>query len=113
MRKKYFLKGIWDPPQFEKDCFGNPPAIALIKRDVNQIISSLRFQSLRRYFHQRFWEQETMDAEYSERIEGLPRIESLADHSWHVADIVLLVGVHFRMLDLGKCAQMAVLHDKL
>jgi len=68
---------------------------------------------VRRYLNQKYWEKETADALYSEKIDSLPRIESLADHSWHVADIVLLVGAHFTKLDLNKCVQLAVLHDKL
>jgi 5'-deoxynucleotidase YfbR-like HD superfamily hydrolase len=113
MEKKYFLKGIWEAPKYEEDVFGLPPSRALVKKDVTLILWSLRFQSLRRYFNQKFWEKESLDAFYSEKIDSLPRIESLSDHSWHVADMVLLIGVNFEKVDLGKCAQIAILHDKL
>jgi 5'-deoxynucleotidase YfbR-like HD superfamily hydrolase len=113
MRKKYFLKGIWERPNYEKAGFGSPPMVNIVKRDVNHLLWSLRLQNMRRYFRQRFWEKETMDALYSERVETMPRLESIADHSWHVADMTLVIGVHFQTIDLGKCVQMAVLHDKL
>jgi 5'-deoxynucleotidase YfbR-like HD superfamily hydrolase len=107
------LKGIWEPPHYEKAVFGSSPPLAIVKKDVNMVLWSLRLQTLRRYLNQRFWEKETVAAHYSEKIDSLPRIESLADHSWHVADMVLLIGVHFKVLDLNKCVQMAILHDKL
>jgi 5'-deoxynucleotidase YfbR-like HD superfamily hydrolase len=113
MRNKYFLKGIWERPNYEKAGFGSPPVNSVVKHDVNHLLWSLRLQTLRRYFRQRFWEKETMDAVYAERAEAIPRLESIADHSWHVADMVLSIGGHFRTIDLGKCVQMAVLHDKL
>src|SRR6185369_4217888 len=71
------------------------------KKDIDAILWSMRLCSIRRYFHQRFWENETAEAEYASRVEASPRLESVADHSWHVADTVLLLASHFPSLDLG------------
>ena|SRR5436190_2062228 len=113
MRKHYSLKGFWDSPDYASSALGNPPALTVVKTDVSVILWSLRFQTLRRFKNQRFWEEETRDSDYADRVEHMPRLESLADHSWHIADIVLLIAPHFVSLDMGRCVQMAVLHDKL
>lgn len=84
-----------------------------VARDVEAILWSARICNVYRYTHQRFWEKETRELEYALRIEGSPRLESVADHSWHLADIVLLIGHRFPPLDIAKCISLAVLHDKL
>lgn len=84
-----------------------------IDRDIDVILWSVRLASIRRYFHQPFWREETADAEYAARIESYPRLESVAEHSWHVADIVLLLAPHFPDLNVSRCVQLAILHDKL
>jgi 5'-deoxynucleotidase YfbR-like HD superfamily hydrolase len=83
------------------------------KRDVDVVLWSMKLCSIRRYFHQRFWESETEDAEYAEKVEPMPRLETVAEHSWHVADTVLLLADHFPDLDPVHCAQLAILHDKM
>src|ERR1700686_1208986 len=84
-----------------------------VETDIDLILWSVRLASIRRYFHQPFWKEETTDAEYADRIESYPRLESVAEHSWHVADIVLLLAPHFPILNVSRCAQLAILHDKL
>jgi len=84
-----------------------------VRSDIDVLLWSMKLSSIRRFFHQRFWEEETSDAEYALRIEPYPRLESVAEHSWHVADAVLLVAPHFSDLDVGRCLALAVLHDKL
>jgi 5'-deoxynucleotidase YfbR-like HD superfamily hydrolase len=84
-----------------------------LKRDIDTMLWSMKLCSIRRYFHQRFWETETMEAEYASRIEAFPRLETVADHSWHVADTVLLLGGHFTSLNLDRCLRLALLHDKM
>ena len=84
-----------------------------IKRDIDAMLWSMKLCSIRRYFHQRFWENETMEAEYAARLESMPRLESVADHSWHVADTVMLLGGHFPHLNLFRCLAFAILHDKM
>ena len=83
------------------------------KHDIDVMLWSMKLCSIRRYFHQRFWENETQDAEYAEIVEPMPRLESVAEHSWHVADTVLLLVGHFPELYPDRCAQLAILHDKM
>lgn len=83
------------------------------KQDIDAILWSMRLCWIRRYFHHRFWEAETQDAEYADRIEPMPRLESVAEHSWHVADTVLLLAGHFPQLNTEHCVTLAVLHDKM
>jgi 5'-deoxynucleotidase YfbR-like HD superfamily hydrolase len=99
------------------DCLAVDSEIAIdkgdAKKDIDAILWSMRLCSIRRYFHQRFWETETAEAEYANRVESSPRLESVADHSWHVADSILLLASHFPFLDLGWCLTLAILHDKM
>ena len=83
------------------------------KRDIDVILWSMKLCSLRRYFRQRFWEAETQAAEFAERIEPFPRLETVAEHSWHVADTVLILGGHFPWLNIDHCVKLAILHDKM
>ena len=83
------------------------------KQDIDALLWSMRLSSTRRYFHQRYWEQETADAEYASKVEPFPRLESVAEHSWHVADIVLMVGPRYPSIDIARAAMLAVLHDKM
>jgi 5'-deoxynucleotidase YfbR-like HD superfamily hydrolase len=84
-----------------------------IKADIDAILWSMRLCQLRRFFHQRYWENETRDAEYANKIESSPRLESVAEHSWLVADAVLIIGPHFEKINLPHCTELAILHDKL
>lgn len=54
-----------------------------------------------------------MEAEYASRVESFPRLETVAEHSWHVADTVLLLGGHFSSLNVDRCVRLAILHDKM
>lgn len=80
--------------------------------DIDVILWTMDLYKIRRYSHQRFWDSETRDAEYAARIEPFP-LESVAEHSWHVADTVLLLGGHFPSLKLDHCVRLAVIHDKM
>ncbi len=84
-----------------------------VKQDIDIMIWSMRLQNIRRFFHLRFWEDETQDSEYAMKVERNPRLESVADHSWHLADIILLIGRHYTFLDINKCIKLSILHDKL
>lgn len=84
-----------------------------IKADIDAILWSMRLCQVRRFFHQRFWENETRDAEYANLIEPSPRLESVAEHSWLVADAVLIIGPHFEQINISHCIELAILHDKL
>src|SRR6266566_6774963 len=84
-----------------------------IKDDINVMLWSMDLYKVRRFSQDRFWQSETRDAEYAARIEPFPRLEGVAEHSWHVADTVLLLGGHFPSLNLGRCLRLAILHDKM
>lgn len=96
-----------------EECYATALPRMDVARDVDSVIQSFRLHMTRRYFHQRFWREETLNAEYAERSDPLPRLESVSEHSWHVADTVMILGAHFPCLDVGHCVQLAILHDKL
>jgi 5'-deoxynucleotidase YfbR-like HD superfamily hydrolase len=84
-----------------------------VRRDVDMILWSMRLYGIRRFHGQRFWEAETQESDFAARIEPFPRLESVAEHSWHVADIVMLLAPYFRGLNLDRCTRLALLHDKM
>lgn len=84
-----------------------------IRRDVDAILASFKLHAVRRFMHQRFWEEETQAAEFAAQIEPDPRLESVAEHSWHVADSVLMLCGHFRFVDEANALRLAILHDKM
>lgn len=84
-----------------------------VKQDVDVILWSIRLETIRRFFHLRFWGNETLEAEFSKKVETDPRLESVADHSWHICDTILLIGRHFPDIDVNKCIKLAILHDKM
>lgn len=84
-----------------------------VSRDVDLILWSARLCDIYRFRDNPFWRREARDADYAARVEPAPRIESVADHSWHIADIVLVIAPRFENLDIGRCLGLAVLHDKL
>jgi 5'-deoxynucleotidase YfbR-like HD superfamily hydrolase/adenylate kinase family enzyme len=90
-----------------------PPASKRVVREVNLFVDALRLADVRRFFHQRYFEEEGRAAEYSDRIEPLPKLENVASHSWHVADGVLLFGPRMPDINYEHALQLAVLHDKM
>jgi 5'-deoxynucleotidase YfbR-like HD superfamily hydrolase len=84
-----------------------------VRRDIDALLAALKLYSTRRFMHQRFWEDETKAAAYAAQIEPHPRLESVAEHSWHVADAVLLLSDHFPFVDTANALRLAVLHDKM
>lgn len=84
-----------------------------VEQDVDVILWSIKLETIRRFFHLRFWENETLEAEFAKKVETDPRLESVADHSWHICDTILLIGRHFPELDENKCIKLAILHDKM
>lgn len=84
-----------------------------IDRDVDTIIWSMGLHGIRRYYRQRFWEKETQASEFAERIETFPRLESVAEHSWHTGYICMLLSPRYHELDVGKVMCIATLHDIL
>jgi len=84
-----------------------------IASDVFALLEGFALQQVRRYFHHRFWEYESTEAEFADRAEPGVKLENVAAHSWHVADAALLLGVHFEWLNRERYLSLALLHDKL
>jgi 5'-deoxynucleotidase YfbR-like HD superfamily hydrolase len=84
-----------------------------VAADIFALIEAFALQQIRRYFHHRFWESETTEAEFADRVEPGVKLENVAAHSWHVADATLLLLDHFEWLNRERCLSMAILHDKL
>lgn len=85
----------------------------VVERDVAAILTAFRLHSLRRYFRQVHWHEESVNAHHADLIEPGLKLESVAAHSWHVADTALILAPHFPDLDLSRVLQLAILHDKL
>lgn len=84
-----------------------------VKKDIDVILWSAKLACVRRYFHQRFWERETIEAEHASLIEPFPRLESVAEHTWHVVDTIILIVRHFPSLNIERSLKLAILHDKM
>lgn len=84
-----------------------------VKYDIDIMLWSMKLYDIRRFYKHRFWEKETVEAEHASLIEKSPRLESVAEHSWHVADCVILLADNFEFLNVDRCVRMAILHDKM
>jgi len=84
-----------------------------IKQDIDVVVWSVQLASIKRYFRQPFWQAETISSEKASLYETTFRLESVAEHSWHVADIILLLAPHFTYINASRCLELAILHDKL
>jgi 5'-deoxynucleotidase YfbR-like HD superfamily hydrolase len=89
------------------------PSDADISADIFALLEAFALQQIRRHFHHRFWEQESIEAAFSDKVEPGVKLENVAAHSWHVADATLLLLDHFEWLDRERCLSLAILHDKL
>lgn len=81
--------------------------------DVEALLDAFRLQQLRRFHNQRHWKIESAKATLADGLESGFQLENVAAHSWHVADISLLISPQFADLDPGHVACAAILHDKL
>lgn len=88
-------------------------APADVRREVDTFLWAFRLERIRRFVGQPYWDDESLDARYADRIESFPRLETVAEHSWLVADAVLLFGWRFPYLSVGHAVKLAVLHDKM
>lgn len=84
-----------------------------ISKDIDLILWSANLTVIRRYYDMRFWEQETEEERRIASANNGLRLESVADHSWHLCDSILLLAPRFPELNIEKCLKLAVLHDKL
>lgn len=84
----------------------------VVNLDIERMIESISFQDVVRYRRDSLWKNENKLQDQIDK-KKFRRLESDADHSWHLADMVLLLGPHFPELDLDKALKFALLHDKL
>ena len=84
-----------------------------ISADIDAMLDGFRLQGVRRYLHQVYWWDETEIAVKADRIEPGLKLENVAAHSWHVADLVLLWADRFDGLNSDRTLRLAILHDKL
>jgi len=83
------------------------------ENDVDVMIASLGLQLIRRYVDQHHWGQESRLAHAADTIEPGLKLENVAAHSWHVADITMLLASAFPDIDGRRALELAVVHDKL
>ncbi len=89
-------------------------AVEAVRRDVDAMFKSAELCTMIRFYRTVFWDEESVEHDFCNRITaGKPRLESVAEHSWHLADMILLVGPRFPEVNLDRCLALAVLHDKL
>lgn len=77
--------------------------------DVDAILQAVQATELFRFHRQRFWEAETSSTDSAG---DLGILETVAAHSWGVADAALLLQPHFPDLNGNTCLRLAILHDK-
>lgn len=90
-----------------------PPSTESVIKDIDSILWSFRLERIRRYYQQKYWIKESQDAYYADKLEIGLRLETVAEHSWKVADTALMLSDYFPYLDVGRCLRLAVLHDKM
>jgi 5'-deoxynucleotidase YfbR-like HD superfamily hydrolase len=88
-------------------------SISDITRDIDTYLWSFRLQNIRRWIGQPYWDHETAAAEFADKLEDFQRLETVAEHSWQVADAALLLGPNFPYLNLHRAIEIALLHDKM
>jgi 5'-deoxynucleotidase YfbR-like HD superfamily hydrolase len=89
------------------------PTYESISSDIDTILWSFRLQKIRRFVRQKYWKKESIDAEYADRLEPVLRLETVAEHSWTVADTTLLLAPYFPYINSERAIKLAILHDKM
>jgi 5'-deoxynucleotidase YfbR-like HD superfamily hydrolase len=89
------------------------PQLSDIICDIDAILMAFKLQSVRRYYGQVHWSDETLSARHADSAEPDLKLENVAAHSWHVADAAMILAPHFADLDATRCLSLAILHDKL
>lgn len=74
---------------------------------------SARLAKVRRFNWQPYWEDESAASDKALQLEGNLPLENVAEHSWKVADMVMLLCHLVPDLDRAYCLELALLHDKL
>jgi len=86
---------------------------AQVTKDIDLLLWAFRLQLIRRYVGQPYWDTETEAAKYADILEPGYRLETVAEHSWRLADSVVLLAPNFPYLNRGRAVELAVLHDKM
>lgn len=96
------------------------PSPELIEADVDFMCWSAQLSNVIRYVGQYYWKHETAEHLKARELEcvhrngeTVPRMESVAEHSWHLADMALLLSPRYPFLNRSRCLEIAILHDKL
>src|ERR1700760_4592538 len=84
-----------------------------IASDIDLMLWSYRLQKIRRWVHQPYWKEETLASEFADKLEEFPRLETVAEHSWQVADAVLLLAPSFPYIHRDHAVEIAIMHDKM
>jgi 5'-deoxynucleotidase YfbR-like HD superfamily hydrolase len=84
-----------------------------ISRDIDMFLWSFKLQDIRRWIGQPYWDHETAAAEFADKLEDFQRLETVAEHSWQVADAALLLAPSFPYLNMHRAVEIALLHDKM
>jgi putative hydrolase of HD superfamily len=84
-----------------------------VEADVDLLLWSSRLGTLRRFYNQPYWEHEAQLSDQAREIEGEMPLESVAEHSWKVADSAMILVDRFSDLDRSRCLELAIVHDKL
>jgi 5'-deoxynucleotidase YfbR-like HD superfamily hydrolase len=84
-----------------------------IRADIDAMFEGFSLQRIRRFFRQIHWSDESTAAEFSDKVEPGLKLENVAAHSWHVADVAHLLAGHFSELSASRVVLLAILHDKL
>jgi 5'-deoxynucleotidase YfbR-like HD superfamily hydrolase len=84
-----------------------------LNTDIDAILDGFRLQTIRRYFRQVYWLEESNIAAEADTIEPGLKLENVAAHTWHVADTVLLLADRFAQVNSDRALRLALLHDKL
>lgn len=84
-----------------------------VSADVELMLWSSKLATLRRFYKQPYWELEAELSDQARRIEGDVPLESVAEHSWKVADSAMILVDRFPNLDRHRCLELAIVHDKL
>jgi 5'-deoxynucleotidase YfbR-like HD superfamily hydrolase len=84
-----------------------------IAHDIDLLLWSFKLQKIRRWIGQPYWNYETYAAEFADKLEDYMRLETVAEHSWQVADAVLLLAPSFPYLNMDRAVEIALMHDKM
>jgi 5'-deoxynucleotidase YfbR-like HD superfamily hydrolase len=84
-----------------------------VELEVRAILWSAQLSLVRRFNWQPYWEEESAASDKALEIEGGLPLENVAEHSWKVADMAMLLYHLVPGVNRAYCLELALLHDKL